>query len=373
MAQETTEPQGRSGRPKWMGYAQLVLILAAIGVALYFAQAPSRVERDPISDLAPEQAKPTVAVVQPAPTQHALTVNLTGGVSLHGKVKVSSEVGGRVVWVSPSFRNGGSIAANETIIRIDPAEYELELEAAAARVAKADARVQIEKAEGELPQIARAEAALKKAQARVKLAQLRLERTEISLPYDSRVVAADIDVGQFVGPAELVGRASSFGSVYRTDAIQVRAPIEQDDLAYLAPTIGRSATVRTAAGTYEAQVERTSAIIAPKTRLATLFLKFSEGHPADTLPLPGTFAEISIAGPVHDNVFVLPEAALQDRASVWVVDGGALKAVSPHVLGHADGGLVVEAFEAGEGVVVGTLPGAREGLAVEVSDAQAAE
>ena len=219
MAQETTEPQGRSGRPKWMGYAQLVLILAAIGVALYFAQAPSSVERDPISDLAPEQTKPTVAVIQPAPTEHALTVNLTGGVTLHGKVKVTSEVGGRVVWVSPNFRNGGSIAANETIIRIDPAQYELELEAAAAKVAKADARVQIENAEGEAPRIARAEAALKKAQAEMKLAQLQLARTEISLPYDSRVVAADIDVGQFVGPAELVGRASSLGSVYRTDAI----------------------------------------------------------------------------------------------------------------------------------------------------------
>ena len=56
MAQETTEPQGRSGRPKWMGYAQLALILAAVGVALYFAQAPSQVERDPISDLALDQA-----------------------------------------------------------------------------------------------------------------------------------------------------------------------------------------------------------------------------------------------------------------------------------------------------------------------------
>ena len=74
-------------------------------------------------------------------------------------------------------------------------------------------------------------------------------------------------------------------------------------------------------------VERTSAIIAPKTRLATLFLRFSETQPADTLPLPGTFVEVSIAGPVHDNVFVLPESALQDRNSVWVVEGGALKAV----------------------------------------------
>ena len=394
MAQETSEPTGRSDRPKWLGYAQLVLILAAIGVALYFAQAPSQVERDPISDLAPEQTKPTVAVIQPAPSQQALTVDLTGGVTLHGNVKVSSEVGGRVVWVSPNFRNGGSIAANETIIRVDPAEYELELEVAAAKVAKADARVQIEKAKAEeaaatfarenpgadipervhrAPHIAKAEAALMKAQARMKLAQLRLDRTEISLPFDVRVAAADIDVGQFVGPAELVGRASSLGSVYRTDALQVRAPIEQASLAYLAPAIGRSATVRTAAGTYEAQVERTSAVIGPKSRLARVFLKFAEGHPAETLPLPGTFVEISIAGPVHDNVFVLPESAMQDQGSVWTVTGGALKAVVPRTLGYADGGVVVEAFDAGEGVVVGALTGAREGLAVEVSAAQASE
>ena len=67
-----------------------------------------------------------------------------------------------------------------------------------------------------------------KAQAKMKLAQLRLDRTEISLPYDVRVTASDIDVGQFVGPADLVGRASTLGSVYRTDALQVRAPIEED-------------------------------------------------------------------------------------------------------------------------------------------------
>ena len=377
-----------------MGYAQLVLILAAIGVALYFAQAPSRVERDPISDMALDQTKPTVSVIQPAPTEQALRVDLTGGVTLHGNVKVTSEVGGRVIWVSPSFRNGGSIAANEPIIRIDPAEYELELEVAAAKVAKAEARVQIEKVTAEdaaasfarenpgadipervhrAPHIAKAEAGLMKAQAKMKLAQLWLDRTEISLPFDVRVAAADIDVGQFVGPAELVGRASSLGSVYRTDALQVRVPIEQDSLAYLAPAIGRSATIRTASGTYDAVVERTSAIIGPKSRLARVFLKFAGAHPAETLPLPGSFVEVSIAGPVHDNVLVLPESAMQDRGSVWIVEGGALKAVMPRALGHADGGVVVEAFDVGDGIVVGSLPGAREGLAVEVSAAQASE
>ena len=394
MAQEGESSTGRSGRPRWLGYAQLALILAAIGVALYFAQAPGQVERDAISDVAGDPAKPAVTVVKPAPTEQALTVHLTGGVTLHGNVRVSSEVGGRVIWVSPDFRKGGSIAANETFIRIDPAEHELRRDVAAAAVSEAEARVQVERALGaesaaafarenpgadvpervrRAPQIAQAEAALMKAQAELKLAQLQLERTEISLPYDGRVTATDIEVGQFVGPADLVGRAANMGSVYRADALQVRAPIEQEDLASLAPAIGRSATVRTAAGTFDATVERTSAAIAPKTRLATLFLRFAEDQPADSLPLPGSFAEVSVAGPVHDNVFVLPEAALQDHDGVWVVDGGALKAVAPRLLGHADGGVVVEAFDAGDGVVVGSLPAAREGLAVEAGAAPASD
>ena len=394
MAQETTEPQGKSGRPKWMGYAQLALILAAIGVALYFAQAPSRVEREAISGLTAAPAKPTVAVIKPAPTEQALTVDVTGGVTLRGKARITSEVAGRVAWISPTFRNGGSVTANEPFIRIDPTEYELEVEAAEMAVSEAEARVSVQMARAEervrafvrdnpgvevpepirrAPRIAKAEAALASARAALKLAALRLERTNISLPYDGRVIKTDLEVGEFVGPPDIVGRDAGLGSVYRAAALQVRAPVAQEDLASLAPAIGRSATIRTASATYAATVARTSWIIAPKTRLATLFLSFSEDEAEDSLPLPGTFAEVSIAGPVHEGVFVLPEAAVRDQGSVWIVDGGALKAVQPRTLGYADGGLVVEAFDAGEGVVVGTVAGAREGLAVEVSDAQASE
>ena len=394
MAQETTEPHGRSDRPKWMGYAQLVLILAAIGVALYFAQAPSKVERDPISDVAVEQAKPTVTTIKPTAGEHALTVDLTGGVTLMGKARITAEVAGRVAWISPTFRNGGTVTANEPFIRIDPTEFQLEVEAAETAVGHAEARLSAARAKAEEKErafvrdnpdtevpgrvrgahrIAKAEARLASAEAALKLAALRLERTNISLPYDARVIKTDLEIGEFVGPPDIVGRDAGLGSVYRTDALQVRAPIQQDDLAHLAPAIGRSATVRTSSATYAATVARTSAIIAPKTRLATLFLDFAEGEARDSLPLPGTFVEISIAGPVQDNVFVLPEAAVRDEGSVWIVDGGALKAEQPNALGYADGGLVVEAFDVGDGVVVGTLPGAREGLAVETGDAQASE
>ena len=72
-------------------------------------------------------------------------------------------------------------------------------------------------------------------------------------------------------------------------------------------------------------------------------------------------------------MYVLPESVLQERGSVWVVDGGVLRSFVPRELGRIADGWVVEAFDAGEGVVVGTLPGARAGLAVVATDAGSSE
>ncbi|MDE0355006.1 MAG: HlyD family efflux transporter periplasmic adaptor subunit [Deltaproteobacteria bacterium] len=387
MAQST-----ESGRPQWLGIVQLAAILLVIVIALYFARAPSRVALDATPDLTAEKGKPTVSVIQPKPTTQALTVRLTGSVRIEVQARVMSEVTGRVVWISPKFSNGGSIPANETFIKIDTAEHELRLERAEMAVKAAEARVWVEKAGGEedaqeflranpgaevsdsvrrLPSIAEMEAELAQARAALKLAKLRLEQTNISLPYDSRVMATELEVGEFVGPARSVsGRAGRLGTVYRTDAIRVRVPVDPKDLAYLSPVIGRSARVRTQLGAYDATVERVSATVAPSTRLAGLFLKFSDDVPKETLPLPGMFADIRIAGPSYENVYVLPESVLQEGGSVWVVEKGALTSVVPKTLGRTDAGWVVEAFDAGEGVVVGAPPGARKGLAVATATAK---
>ena len=387
MAQST-----ESGRPQWLGIVQLAAILLVIVIALYFARAPSRVALDAAPDLAAEKGKPTVSVINPTPTTQALTVRLTGSVRIGEQTRVMSEVTGRVVWISPKFSNGGSIPANETFIKIDTAEHQLRVERAEMAVKAAEARVWVEKAGGEedareflranpgaevsdsvrrLPSIAEMEAELAQAQAVLKLAKLRLEQTNISLPYDSRVLATELEVGEFVGPARSVaGRAGRLGTVYRTDAVRVRVPVDPKDLAYLSPVIGRSARVRTQLGAYDATVERVSAAVAPSTRLAGLFLKFSDDAPRQTLPLPGMFAEVRIEGPSYENVYVLPESVLQEGGSVWVVDKGALKSIVPKTLGRTGAGWVAEAFDAGEGVVVGAPPGARKGLAVATAAAK---
>ena len=52
-----------------------------------------------------------------------------------------------------------------------------------------------------------------------------------------------------------------------------------------------------------------------------------------------------------------------------VFQDGTLRGFEPETLGRTDDGWVVEVFDTGDGVVVGTLPGAREGLAVTVAQA----
>ena len=89
----------RSGWPEWRGYAQAALILLVIALAVYFARAPDRVDRT-AADQAAEGVRPAVRVFRPTPTEHALTVELTGTVNLQERATVSSEVVGRVAWVS---------------------------------------------------------------------------------------------------------------------------------------------------------------------------------------------------------------------------------------------------------------------------------
>ena len=363
MQQQVNDSEDRSARPAWTGYVQLGVILVLIAIALYFARAPGRVSLDMAPGQVEDESRPVVNVIRPEPTEQSLTVKLTGTVRTHDQVGVRSEVAGRVVWVSPEFANGGSIAANETFVRIDPARYELKVEAVEMAVREAEARLSAQNTRT-------AEARLGAARAELKLAQLDLERTGISLPYDVRVVSSSVSVGELVGPVEGVdSRAAVLGIVYQPEQLQVDVPIDPKDLAYLTPAVGRSASIHTRTEEYKAKIERMSSVVAPQTRLASLFLKFVIDRPLESLPLPGSFVEVEIEGPAYKDVFVLPASVLQEGDSVWTVRDGVLRSTRLQALGHTAAGLVVEAFDAGEGLVAGILPGAGEGLAVLVAEA----
>ena len=367
MTQQATNPP--SPRNRLFGYIQLILIVGAIAVALILARAPDPIERDTGVDHPVELPPPAVNVLeQPQTTDFTLPLKLTGNVTLEERITIGSEAQGRIVWVSEKFRAGETIAANEVFVRIDPAEYRL-------RVQEAEARLRIHRLKFESQSEKRSFGDRRKQVARselfetwLDLAKLKLAQTEISLPYDFRVIRADVEVGELAGPFEQVGKdASILGVGYRPEAVQASAPMDPKWLETLQPVTGRPAQIVVGNQAYRAKLERVSSVVSRESRLIRVFFRFADDPAADPLPLPGMFATIHLQGQTYEGAFALPHGTRQSGETAWVVDNGVVKARTPKVLGLTDEFWMVEPFDIADGIVVGDFPTLAVGAAVVAS------
>ncbi|MDE0452359.1 MAG: efflux RND transporter periplasmic adaptor subunit [Gammaproteobacteria bacterium] len=382
-----SDVQGDTGQqPRWRGFLQLAVIVAVVLAAIFFARAPSRefLQIDP--ELAQARVEPTAAVIQPAATRASHKVVLTGTVTTLGNVVVVPEVSGDVVWVSENFRSGTEFKADETLAQVDRRDYELRLASAklALAAAQANLKQRLDEAArapefmarfpgGHLNPWLATEGTIEEAEARVgiarnqiALAEIALDETRIRMPFDGYVRTTLLSPGQVV--ERLV---SDVGSVYAKHQLRVRARISAFDLNSLQPVIGRRAIAVADGRAYETVVERVSKEVDIETRLGSLYLEVLDQEKAAMLPPPGTFADVTVEGPMQDDMFVLPESALQINGSVWLVDDGRLTAFTPASVGYSDAGWLVRAFDTRDGIVVGRVPGAREGLGVNAVTAGA--
>ena len=361
----------------WVGWAQVGVLAIALAAGIYFARSPSIA---PIGEGSIRSAEaPSVRVLHPETGSHSLTVALTGEVHARTPVGLRPLAAGRVVEVSPVLRAGGTFSAGETLLVVDPEDAELRLARAQGMLAAARGRLRHHQDQGaldaeayrqrnpgaEVPasvarlgRIERFEGRLRAAIADVELAELRLSETRFSLPFDGTVIAAPVSVGQVVSPANGVGTA------FQTGHLETRAPIPVADLAYLGDPRGQPAAVFTRGERFEAVVSQVSSVLAPRTRLSTLLLDFTDTGG----PPPGTFVRVTVDGPAFDNAYLLPPEAHRRGDSVWVVDGGQLMRETPRTLGRTDAGWIVSAFDVRDGVVLGAVPGERAGLAVKAID-----
>ncbi len=247
----------------WLGWLQVGVVVLVVLVGIYFARAPQVPEYDDTPVRGAEA--PTVTVMQPTAGSQSLTVSLTGGVDAGERVRVQPGSSGQVVEVSPSLRSGGTFRAGETLLRIDPTDFEIRLDRARANLSAAQGRLRKQRDKGaydsaqfrranpgqdvppsvaRLGPIQRFEGRVRAMEADVKLAENRLADTRVSMPFDSTVIIASVAVGERVGPGPVA-------TVFRTGDVEVRAPIATGDLAYLDDPrwprrhrMGRGATVR---------------------------------------------------------------------------------------------------------------------------------
>lgn len=372
-----------SATPRWrrFGWVQILIIALLVLAAFLYARS-----RDDDASPAPafsagrvEAPPPLVRVLSPVAGSTRLRVEATGEVAVRNYVALTPQVGGRVASLSPSLKNGGAFRAGDTLLVIDQRDFELANDQAQAEMATAAADLMLREAEGDaaranyallhpgtevpplvakVPQIAQARARLDAARARADIAALELERATFSLPFNGRIKESTAEVGQ------VLGRGQPFGQAFALDALEVAAAVSAEDLGRLGNAAGASAVVRSDEGSFAGKVDRVSAELDSRSRFATVYLTFADVAVA---PPPGTFVDVVIEGQELANTFVLPEAAEQIGGTVWLVSNGLLRAHAPKSYGRTNAGWVVEAFDAGDGVVLGAVPAASAGLPVVVA------
>lgn len=331
-----------------------------------------------------------------------LSVKTQGEARPRTEIDLVPEVGGKIVYVSPNFIEGGIITKGETLLRIEDADYKVAVIRAQANVAQAEQVLVREQAEGaiakrdyeelgrgeasplalRLPQQAQARASLQAAQAEVESAELQLKRTAVRAPFTGRVRTKSSDLGQFVSPGRTLGR------IFSTNIVEVRLPLTDNDLskmdlplAYVAkdqasaPAVKLSAIIAGERRYWDGKIMRTDSTYDTQTRalfaIAEVFDPYGKGASENGYPLaPGLFVDAEIAGKTYENVIVLPRDGLRPEDEVYVVDDkGKVEIRKPEVLDtDSERALLFGGVEPGELVVLSPMEKSRVSMTLKVLD-----
>ncbi|MDX1555382.1 MAG: efflux RND transporter periplasmic adaptor subunit, partial [Xanthomonadales bacterium] len=285
-----------------------------------------------------------------------------------------------------------------TLIKIDDTDYKLAVVRAEARVAEAIknlerelANQQIQRDEWALkqqdkqpppfalnePQVAEARAKILSAEAELAEARLDLERTAIKVPFNGRVRAKSVGIGQYVVPGQTLGR------VFSTDTIEIRLPLTDSQLFELelplgfvagddnAPRVTLKAKVGGREYTWPGHIVRTQAAVDEQTRLIYAFAEVEDPYSVaegSNMPLAvGLFVSAEIEGTESRYAYTIPRDALRNDDEVYVInDEERLEIRQVDVLSTSEQRVVLAGgVEEGELVVISTIPAAVDGMQVQ--------
>ena len=313
------------------------------------------------------------------------------------------EVSGRIVAVSPSFRNGGFFEQGEELLQIDPRDYEISVTIAQAQVAEARMALEEAQAQAEVaqrdwqqhrrgaaarqlalrkPQLNAAQAVLASATAQLQRAELALERTRITAPYVGRVLEQNAGLGQYVSSGTILAK------IYAIDNVEIRLPLTNRQLEYITipeqfrnqsqtysephPSVTLIARIGQRDYRWQGQILRAEGAIDTRSRQLFVIAQVADPYakgPQDRPPLRvGQFVDAVIEGRLLRDVFVIPRAALREGQQVLLADADQrLQRRSVTVAWSDEQDAVISAgLTAGEMLILTPFTGAISGMPVKL-------
>ena len=333
-------------------YSPLIIILVSIIIfVLMIRLRPEAKFEEP--KIIPQLVETMVAY----PSEVEAKISSQGTIRPEHEIFVTSELSGKVTWVSKNFLDGAGFQIGDTLMKIEKRDYELALISTESSLFQARLALEREEAEANLasiewkrvgkgdassltlrePQLAQARAVLAAAEAAYEQSKRNLERTSIIAPFNGRVRKKMVDLGTNLIPG------SRLADIYATASFEVRLPIADKDIPFLGiPLDGTSidpsnrpeVRLSTSYGGDELNTKgfivRSESEIDPKTRMISAIATIPISNANSGFKV-GMFVNAEINGLSFPGVTVVPRSAVKDNM-IWVVIDEKLRRKSVEVI-----------------------------------------
>ena len=327
------------------------------------------------------------------PSEVGSKISSQGTIRPEHEIFVTSELSGKVTWVSENFLDGAGFKIGDTLMKIEKRDYELALISTESSLFQARLALEREEAEANLasiewkrvgkgnassltlrePQLAQARAILAAAEAAYEQSKRNLERTAIIAPFNGRVRKKMVDLGTNLIPG------SRLADIYAIASFEVRLSIADKDIPFLGiPLDGRpidsairpEVRLSTSYGGNELNIKgsivRSESEIDPKTRMISVIA---------TIPLSnselgfkvGMFVNAEINGLSFPGVTVVPRSAVKDDM-IWVVIEEKLRRKSVEVIRYEkDFAFISDGLSKNDRVLITRLSSYVDGMPVRLN------
>ena len=386
--------QSSNPRPLTLSKIMTPLVVLIIALGIYVALINSTPElnttqKDPVPVAVRAQ---TVAL-----EKISLEVTSEGNVQPRAQTQLVAQVSGEVIAVADALSSGGQFQRGDTLLELDPRDYQIARSRAQASLDRARAERDFASEEAarvrtlygdELASIADlqradrtlsvAEASVNEAAAALERASIDLERTVIKAPFNGRVRSESVDIGQFLR------EGASIATIYDTERLEVRFPLADAQLAFLDADYARLGSAGDEAATvtltakfagdmqsWEAKLTRTEGDISTRSRFLHVIAEVSDTTSDKGVQLPiGLFVNGIITGRDVENLVRIPRTALRADNTVMVIDENDqlhFRDVQIFQL-TSDSALISAGLNEGERISVSPLQFVVEGMPVRVID-----
>ncbi len=328
----------------------VALLLTGIGCAwAVIATRPQMAQQSPSAEV------PLVTVIQAKPQTLRLDVHSQGIVTPRNEIDLIPEVSGKIIQLHPDFVTGGFFARNDVLVAIDPRDYDYAIAQAQAQIAEAKRQLAMEEAQADQahnewqalgegiatslamrePQLAEARAKLKAAEANLLQAQIKRSRCELRAPFTGRLQT------KFAGLGQTIQSGEKLAHIYSTDLAEIRLPLPTDQLAYLdlplgagsrqcgtaslpCPKVTLTADFAGSMHSWEGRIVRSEGKLDDTTGVLYAVAEVDNPYTQKTDHPPllaGLFVQAQVQGKELQNLFVLPQVAIDASQQILLVDG----------------------------------------------------